>query len=115
MTKFTLLISKPPFDKISSFTGARIAVAAKMEDSDVTVILMEDGVYCGMKGQESKEFFKISELLENLLELGGKVLVCGMCIKERGIPKELLIKGAEIIDLHTLVRTMAAGDQTVFF
>ncbi len=115
MTKFTILISKTPYDKNNAFTGARIALASKMEDSDPTVILMEDGVYCGVSGQESTQFFKTVEILENFVELGGKILVCGMCIKERGIKESDLIKGCEIIDLHRLVRTMAEGDQSVFF
>ena len=115
MTKFTFLISKPAFDKIASFTGARIALQSIVEGNEATVILMEDGIYCGVQAQESKDFFNISELLENFLGMGGKVLVCGMCIKERGIPKESLLEGCEIIDLSKLVKAMAESDQTVFF
>jgi len=115
VTKFTLLISKTPYDKNNAFTGARIALQAKMEDSDATVILMEDGVYCGLKGQESKQFFRTVEILENFVEMGGKILVCGMCIKERGIDAKDLIDGCEVIDLAKLVQTMAEADQTVFF
>ena len=115
MTKFTFLISKPPYDKNNTFTGARMALAAKMEEHEVIVVLMEDGVYSVLKGQESKQFFRTVEVLEDFIEIGGTVLVCGMCIKERGIKAEDLIPGAETTDLHTLVNTMAASDQTVYF
>ena len=113
--KFTYIIATPPYDKIGAFTAARIGLTSVMEEIETTIILMEDGVYCAVKGQESKQFFQVVEVLQDFLEAGGKILVCGLCIKERGIKSEDLIDGAEIIDIHRLVNTMKESDQTVFF
>ena len=114
-TKFALILSSPPYDKRGSFTGARIGLASAMEGNETTIILMEDGVYCGIAGQESKQFFKTVEVLGDILEFGGKILVCGMCLIERGISKESLIPGCEVIDISKLVAAMSAADQSVFF
>ncbi len=113
--KITLIIATPPYDKIGAFTGARIALTAAMEDINTTVILMEDGVYAALEGQESTQFFKTVQLLEDFKDAGGRILVCGLCLKERGIPQDKVIDGIEVIDIHKLVSTMAESDQTVFF
>ncbi|MHA1928284.1 MAG: DsrE family protein [Candidatus Thorarchaeota archaeon] len=113
--KFALILSTPPYDKRGAFTGARIGLASAMEGNEPTIILMEDGVYGAVAGQESKQFFQTAELLGDILEFGGKILVCGMCLIERGISKESLIPGCEVIDISKLVDAMSAADQTVFF
>ena len=115
MTKLTFLISKPPYDKNNAFTGARIAVASKMDDHEVNVVLIEDGIYCGVKGQETGDETSAVELLEHLVELGNEIQVCGMCAKRRGIKEDGMIDGCKWITLHELVRTMAESDQTIFF
>ena len=113
--RFAFIISTPPYDKRSAFTGARIALASLLEDCESTVILMEDGVYGALEGQESGQFFKTVEILTDFMEMGGELLVCGNCLKHRGIESESLIKGAEPIDLHILLQTMVEADQSLFF
>ena len=113
--KLTLILATPPYDKIGAFTGARIALTAAMEELDTTVILMEDGVYAALNGQQSTQFFKTVQLLEDFREAGGKILVCGLCLKERGIPEGNVIDGIEVIDIHKLVAAIAESDQTIFF
>ncbi len=113
--KFTFIVATPPYDKTGAFTAVRVGLTAVMEEIETTIILMEDGVYCGVKGQKSTQFFQVLGVLQDFLEAGGKLLVCGLCIKERGIPEESLIDGAEVIDIHTVVNTMKDSDQTVFF
>jgi len=112
---FAFIISSTPYEKRTTFTGARIALNAQLEDCETTVILMEDGVYTALAGQESKQFFKTVEVLTSFQEMGGKILVCGMCLKERGITAKDLIPDCEVIDLQKLVMKMNDVDQTVFF
>ena len=113
--KFTFILSTAPYEKRTAFTGARIALTSQLEDHETTLALMEDGVYGAKTGQESVQFFRTVEILNDFLEFGGKILVCGMCLKERGIKTEELIPKCEIIDMSKLVQTMADSDQTVFF
>ncbi|MHA1136019.1 MAG: DsrE family protein [Candidatus Thorarchaeota archaeon] len=113
--KMSYILATPPFDKIGAFTGARIALTTIMDGHETVVILMEDGVYGALKGQVTTQFFKTVQILEDFIELGGILLVCGLCLKERGIPNENVIDGAEIIDMHRLTSVITEGDQTVFF
>lgn len=113
--KFTFIISTPPYEKRSAFTGARIALTTQLEDNETVIALMEDGVYSAKTGQESAQFFRTVEILNDFLEFGGRILVCGMCLKERGIKTEELIPKCEITDMTKLVQIMADSDQTVFF
>ena len=76
---------------------------------------MEDGVYSALAGQEPGQSFGTTEVLTDFLEMGGRLLICGNCIKHRGISDRDLIKGGEVIDLHKLLQTMVEADQTIFF
>ncbi len=113
--KFVFIITTPPYDKTGAFTAARIGLTSVMEDCETTIILMEDGVYCAVKGQEAKQFFQVVQVLQDFRDAGGHVLACGLCLKERGIEASSLIDDVEVIDIHRLVNTMKEADQTVFF
>lgn len=113
--KFTFILSKTPHENSTAFTGARIALTSQFEDHDATLVLMEDAVYAAKAEQEAAQKFDAAEVLNNLLEFGGRVFVCGMCLKERGIKTEELIPKFEIMDMAKLVQAMADSDQTIFF
>ncbi len=113
--KFLFLLSKAPYDKVNTFTGARIALTTRMEEHEVKVVLVEDGVYGANKNIDAMQFYNIAEYLSDLIEMGGQVLICGACIRERGISEESLIEGSEVIDMFKLVDTMGEADQTIFF
>jgi sulfur relay (sulfurtransferase) complex TusBCD TusD component (DsrE family) len=113
--KMTYLIATPPYDKIGAYTGARIALTSAMDGHKVSVVLMEDGVYCALKGMETTQFFKTVQILQDFKGAGGTILVCGLCLKERGIATTSLIDGCEVVDIHRVVSEMTSGDQSVFF
>lgn len=83
-----------------------MANAALAMDVHATVCLQGSGVYLALKGYARTMlppggFPPMTKLLSDFIELGGQLLVCVPCIKERGIDESLdLIEGA---------RTTAAG------
>ncbi len=113
--KITLMIATPPYDNKGAFTAARIALTSVMDAIETNVVLIEDGIYSGIAGQEPISKMSTSEFLVDFVEAGGNLLVCRNCLKMRGIPEEMVIEGSEIIDLHRLVNEMAESNQTVFF
>jgi len=113
--KLALITCEPPYSKNRTFTAARIALTAQMEGMDTTLLLMEDGVYAGMKGQTSEQFLTTASVIRDFIDLGGKVLVCGICIKERGIAESELIEGCEVIDIHRLIATVQEADKVLYF
>jgi uncharacterized protein involved in oxidation of intracellular sulfur len=86
-------------------------------DVDVVVALQSMGVYLAMKGYarhvKAEGFPPLKELIENMLKMGGKLYICGPCVKARDISPEDLIEGATIINAPTLVNEMIEADVTL--
>ena len=83
-----------------------MANAALAMDMGAVVALQGNGVYLAQKGYADKMakpggFPPIAKLLADFLELGGTLLVCVPCIKERNID--------ETADLVNGAKTTAAG------
>ena len=78
-----------------------LANAALAMDIDATVCLQGNGVYLARKGYTDTMlppggFPPLSRLVREFLELGGHLLVCVPCIKERNIDEGLdLIEGSQ--------------------
>lgn len=87
-----------------------MANAALAMDVKAIVVLQGEGAYLAKKGYAEKMcspggFPPIAKLMEDFLELGGDLRVCGPCIKARNIDEASdLIEGAQ---------TTAAGVLTV--
>jgi len=79
------------------FVMANAAMAMEMA---AVVVLQGNGVYMALKGYTDKMakpggFPTLTQLMNDFLELGGKLLVCVPCIKERHIDDQTdLIAGA---------------------
>ena len=83
-----------------------MACAALAMDIKATVVLQGNGVYLARKGYTDNMlkpggFPPLSKLITEFMELGGKLLVCVPCIKERNID--------EANDLLPGAQTTAAG------
>jgi predicted peroxiredoxin len=79
-----------------------MAIAALAMDIQATVVLQGSGVYLARKGYTENMlppggFPPLTKLVSEFLELGGKLLVCVPCIKERKIDEKTdLIEGAQM-------------------
>jgi uncharacterized protein involved in oxidation of intracellular sulfur len=78
-----------------------LANAALAMDINATIVLQADSVKIAQKGYAEKMpagggFPPMKELLDNFMELGGQIKVCGPCIKSRNIEESDLIAGAEV-------------------
>ena len=77
-----------------------MASAALAMDVEAVIALQGNGVYLAQKGYAEKMtkpggFPPMDKLLNDFMELGGRLLVCVPCIKERNIDeKSDLIEGA---------------------
>jgi uncharacterized protein involved in oxidation of intracellular sulfur len=78
-----------------------MANAALAMDIEATVCLQGNGVYLAQKGYvehlpKPGGFPPVKELLDTFIELGGKLLVCVPCIKDRNINEDdELVEGAQ--------------------
>ncbi|MEJ2025002.1 MAG: DsrE family protein [Deltaproteobacteria bacterium] len=93
--------------------------AALAMDVDAIVALQGAGVYLAKKGIMENVFAAglppLTELVDNFLELGGKLWVCSPCIKERKIKQEDLIEGAEIMAAARLTQALLDATATLVY
>ena len=78
-----------------------LANAALAMDIQATIVLQGDGVTLARKGfadtmPPGGGFPPMKKLLTDFIELGGRIWVCGPCIKTRDIAESDLIEGADI-------------------
>lgn len=78
-----------------------MGMAALAMDMEAVIALQGNGVYLAMKGYAEKMappggFPPVAKLLADYIELGGRLLVCVPCIKERHIDEATeLVDGAQ--------------------
>ena len=78
-----------------------LATAALAMDIEATIVLQSNGVYLLKEGYRKNMlpgggFPDINKLFNDFLEYGGKLFVCGPCIKERNIDPSELPENAKI-------------------
>lgn len=77
-----------------------MACAALAMDIKATITLQGNAVYLAQKGYAEKVlpsggFPPMKELLDNFMELGGKLKVCVPCIKSRNIEESELVEDSQ--------------------
>ena len=108
------IIKSAPYGREDAFAGLRFSLsqiaAGMMDESDT--ILVEDGVYNALKGQDSAAIRMPSNLeaTEDLLDLDGKVLCVREHLDARGIAPEDILEGVEIVPLSDLPGLIEAYD-----
>ena len=101
--------------RITGFAGAFSSRATFDELS----IADDDGVWLMMKDLAWRvhvsDFPPMKELMDIYLEEGGKMYVCGPCVKSRKIAAEEMVEGAEVVNAGTLVTEIASATNTLTY
>jgi predicted peroxiredoxin len=96
-----------------------MAGAALASDVEVVLGFQADGVELVRKGGadavEAPGFPPLKKLLDDVRELGGKLLVCGPCIKSRGIAPEDLVEGAEVVAAGRFVAEITSATNSLVY
>jgi uncharacterized protein len=99
-----------------AFVVARTALNSGQE---ATVLLTIEGVRVATKGYaeglQAHGFDPLSKLVNDVIEGGGKVWLCGSCAKPRGITEADLVPGAQIVGAASAIEQMVNGAQTLSF
>ena len=115
MTKMAVIIFESPYGHEKPYTALRFALTALIDGHEITVILLQDGIFVANKGQAPAEYPNHLEYLTNAIEEGLKVIVCGVCCQARGIKQENLVEGVNIVGMHEIVQACAESDRTISF
>lgn len=83
-----------------------VATAAQTMDAEVVIILQASAVLLAKKGiaenVNASGFMPLKKLMDTYIELGGQILLCSPCIKERAIQAEELIEGTKLVAAGTV-------------
>jgi uncharacterized protein len=93
--------------------------AALATDEKAIVVLMGSGVYLAKKGYaesvHGRGFDPLKKLIDSFLELGGRILVCSPCIKDRNIAPSDLIDKSEVIAGATVIAESCKANAVLNF
>jgi predicted peroxiredoxin len=96
-----------------------MAGAALASDVEVVLGFQADGVELVRKGGadavEAPGFPPLKKLLDDVRELGGKLLVCGPCLKSRGVDATDLVEGAEVVAAGRFVAEITSATNSLVY
>jgi predicted peroxiredoxin len=96
-----------------------MAAAALASDVQVVLGFQADGVELVRKGGadavEASGFPPLARLLADVRELGGLLLVCGPCVKSRGITADDLVDGAEVVAAARFVAEITSATNSLVY
>lgn len=96
-----------------------LATASQSMDIEVVIILQSSAVVIAKVGEAEKinvkGFVPLKSLLDTFLELGGTLMLCSPCVKEREILPEDLIQGSELIAAGSVVTEVMSAKTVVTY
>jgi predicted peroxiredoxin len=118
--KLILMCTHGPEDPERATIPFVMATTAQASDIDVVLGFQVNGVMLIMKGiaehVAAAGFPPLKELLDIYLENGGKLLVCGPCVKSRQIePEKEFIQGAIVVNAATFVKECSEATNVMVY
>ncbi len=117
--RLVLMATHGPKDAELATIPFVMACAALASDVEVVMGFQGDGVCLVHKGEadtvQAAEFPPLAKLLNDLRELGGKLLVCSPCIKSRGIAADSLVEGAEVVAAGRFVAEITSATNALVY
>ncbi len=96
-----------------------VATAALTVDVEVVLILQSAAVMLAKKGMadhvNAPGFMSMKNLLQNFLDLGGKVMLCSPCVKDRNIAPEDFIEGAQLVAAGSVVEEVMSAKSVLTY
>jgi len=117
--KMILMATHGPEDPERASIPFVMALAALASDMDAVIGFQASGVMLIRKGCAEHVFAAgfppLKELLDNYLEMGGKLLVCGPCVQARQIPAEEFVESATIVSAATFVAQISEATNVLVY
>ncbi len=96
-----------------------MAVAALASDVEVVMGLQADGVEVAVKGAAdsvtAEGFPPLTKLLADYAELGGRLLLCGPCVKSRQIDAADLLDNSEVVAAARFVAEITSATNALVY
>ena len=117
MQTVVVLVNDPP-SSMRAWNGLRLAAALVGADVKPHLFLLNDGVFCAIKGQDTPDELagqNTGRKIAELKELGVKVSLCTQCAQTRGLEREMLLDGIEWVSMVDLAKAVRDSDKVVSF
>ncbi len=111
---FTIAIGSGQYTKERPYTMLRFAYTALLEGHKINVFLVEDGIWVGKKNQEPASYDNVGKWIKDIIGEGAKVLVCGVCMKARGMSEEELMEGVSKTTMNGFLDMCVEADNIIF-
>ena len=117
--KLVFMVTHGPADPELATIPFVMAGAALASDVQVVMGFQADGVELVKRGVAetvaAPEFAPLAKLLADVRELGGLLLVCGPCVKSRGITPADLVDGAEIVAAGRFIAEITSATNSLVY
>ena len=118
--KKIVIVNSRGLDDERSSVAWSIANTAAASGMEITVFLVSAGVDWARRGAADAAQLnpldpKMSEMIANVINAGGRILVCPPCAKVRGYTEDSLIEGAVLAGAPALLETIVNGAEAVSF
>ena len=111
---FTIAIGSGQYTKERPYTLLRFAYTALLEDHNVNIFLVEDGIWVGKKNQDPTMYDNVGKWLKDVIEEGATVKACGVCMKARGMAVDELMEGVEKTTMNGFLEMCEEADSVIF-
>ena len=114
--RILILDRRPPYGTVFAVEGFLAGIAMRSMDLPTDLVLMDDGVWCAVKGQKPEGISQqpVEAALASAGEFELRLSVHKESLEERGIDPGKLVK-AEIIDDEALAGLVKSADAIMTF
>ncbi len=116
--RILIIINDAPYGTEKAYNAFRFGyqIIKDHSEAEINLILLSDGVGCGLAGQETpKGYYNTGLMMKSFLSKGGKVKACGSCMDARGISENRLLKGATRGSMEEFARWTVEADKVINF
>lgn len=117
--KLVFMVTHGPADPELATIPFVMAAAALASDVAVVMGFQGDAVELVRKGVvetvAAPEFAPLAKLMADVRELGGLLLVCGPCIKSRGITAADMVDGAEVVAAGRFIAEITSATNSLVY
>jgi predicted peroxiredoxin len=118
--KLLIMCTHGPEDAERATIAFVMATAAQASEVEVLVGLQADGGLLAKKGiaegVSAAAFPPLKQLLDTYLEAGGKLFVCGPCVKSRQIdPETDFVPGASVVNAATFIKEATEATNVLIY
>ncbi len=117
--KLVFMVTHGPADPELATIPFVMAAAALASDVQVVMGFQADGVEIIRKGVAetvaAPEFIPLAKLLNDVRDLGGLLLVCGPCVKSRGITTGDMVDGAEVVAAGRFIAEITSATNSLVY